>query len=297
MIKLKIIVFGAGLFGKRFIQTSTDNMEVIAVADNSKALIGGTILGHRIIEPSDIKDLDYDMIVIAIDVDAGDTWVKIYESIYHQLIDLGVPDNKIALQSMAILPGTPRITFVRNLAGQMEELAVDGAVAECGVYRGWSAHYINYYFPNRKMYLFDTFSGFSEEDIQQESLPNAHKWLNQDRTYEYYQKGSRGITVRRCYYREKLIIREGYVPDTFDGLENEKFAFVNLDMDLYKPQYEALKFFGPRMSKGGVICLHDYYNPKLPGTKQAVDKFAKMQSFSRLPIGDGVSIALTFNNH
>lgn len=291
---MKIVVFGAGEYGRRFIESSTEGMEVVAVADNNPKLIGGGVLGHRIVNPSEIAGLDYDRVVIAIDVDAGPMWVKVYQEIYAQLIEMGVPDQSIALQSLGILPNTPRITFFRHLADLMKEHNVHGAVAECGVYRGWSAHYINHYFSERKMYLFDTFQGFDERDIEQERQPNAHKWLDQNRAYEYYQMGNREISVRRCYFRENLIVREGFVPDTFEGLEKESFAFISLDMDLYKPQYEALKFFGPRMSEGGVICLHDYYNKKLPGTKQAIDEYAKEKAFTSLPIGDGFSMALVF---
>lgn len=292
---MKVIVFGAGEYGKEFIESSTEGMEVVAVVDNSEALIGDTVLGHRIVNPAEITRLDYDRVVIAIDVDARAERMKVYQEIYAQLIEMGVPDQRIVLQSMGILPDTPRITFFRHLAGLMKEHDIHGAVAECGVYKGWSAHYINYYFSGRKMYLFDTFQGFDERDIKQESQPDAHKWLDQNRAYEYYQMGNREISVHRCYFRENLVVREGFVPDTFEGLEKESFAFVSLDMDLFKPQYEALKFFGPRMSEGGVICLHDYYYKKLPGTKQAVDEYAKEKAFTSLPIGDGSSIALVFN--
>ena len=38
----------------------------------------------------------------------------------------------------------------------------------------------------------------------------------------------------------------------------EKFAFVSLDTDLYKPTLAGLEFFWPRMSKGGFIFIHDF---------------------------------------
>ena len=46
-------------------------------------------------------------------------------------------------------------------------------------------------------------------------------------------------------YRANCIIRKGWFPETTTGLENEKFAFVHLDTDLYKPILAGLKFFGP----------------------------------------------------
>jgi len=92
---------------------------------------------------------------------------------------------------------------------------------------------------------------------------------------------------------EQVVIKKGYVPDTFIGLESERFAFVNLDMDLFRPQLDALRFFCPRMSKGGVILVHDYYDTVYcESVRAAVDEAALEYSFKKLPIGNDCSIAL-----
>ena len=54
-----------------------------------------------------------------------------------------------------------------------------------------------------------------------------------------------------------------------------KFAFVNLDCDLHKPMLAGLEFFYPRLSKGGMIFLHDYSSGYWEGCKQAIDMFCK----------------------
>ena len=66
----------------------------------------------------------------------------------------------------------------------------------------------------------------------------------------------------------------GYFPDTVKGLEEKRFALVNLDADLYNPTKAALEFFYLRLSPGGVIFIHDY-NIKWPGIIQAVDEFVR----------------------
>jgi hypothetical protein len=65
-------------------------------------------------------------------------------------------------------------------------------------------------------------------------------------------------------------------------------------MDLYKPTLAALYFFWERMTPGGVVLLHDYFHPELPGVKQAVDDFEKetQTRISKSPIGDFCSVAL-----
>lgn len=69
---------------------------------------------------------------------------------------------------------------------------------------------------------------------------------------------------------------------------------MNLDMDLYRPQLEGLRFFWNRMEVGGVILLHDYFDSKLPGVKAAVTDFEKEINcvIPKIPIGDDSSIAI-----
>ena len=41
-------------------------------------------------------------------------------------------------------------------------------MAECGVFRGDCTKFINLFFPDRTLYLFDTFGGFEKSDIEYE---------------------------------------------------------------------------------------------------------------------------------
>lgn len=50
-----------------------------------------------------------------------------------------------------------RICFISGYADWIRSREIEGNVAECRVFRGDSAKYINYYFPDRKLYLCDTF--------------------------------------------------------------------------------------------------------------------------------------------
>jgi len=53
-------------------------------------------------------------------------------------------------------------------------------------------------------------------------------------------------------------------------------VFVHLDADLYDPTLSGLRFFYPRLSKRGILLVHDYN--AWPGARRAVDEF-----FSALP--------------
>jgi len=80
---------------------------------------------------------------------------------------------------------------------------------------------------------------------------------------------------------------KGFFPETAQGLENEEYIFVNLDADLYEPIYEGLKYFYPRLKKGGYIFVHDC-NCALSysGVKKAVNQFSKENDVSFFPLSD-----------
>lgn len=90
----------------------------------------------------------------------------------------------------------------------------------------------------------------------------------------------------------KVIIKKGYFPQTTAGLENKSFCFVNLDPDLYEPILAGLEFFYPRLVRGGVILIHDYYNNGYVGVKKAVSEFCEKMDLFAFPIGDDISIAI-----
>ena len=48
----------------------------------------------------------------------------------------------------------------------IEKQKLDGAIAEVGVYRGETSKVINKFVSNKKIYLFDTFAGFPENDLE-----------------------------------------------------------------------------------------------------------------------------------
>ena len=62
-------------------------------------------------------------------------------------------------------------------------------------------------------------------------------------------------------------------PETTANIQSQNsYALVHLDADLYKPQLSGLEYFYPRVSRGGVIIIHDCNNEYF-GSKKAVDEF------------------------
>ena len=98
--------------------------------------------------------------------------------------------------------------------------------------------------------------------------------------------------LSRMPHPERCVVRPGFFPSTAQGLEEERFLFVNLDADLYEPIRAGLEWFFPRMVSGGFILVHDYYSPAFTGARQAVQEFARSHKVGFLPVGDTLSVAL-----
>jgi O-methyltransferase len=94
-------------------------------------------------------------------------------------------------------------------------------------------------------------------------------------------------------YPENCIIKKGFFPETTTGLENEKYIFVSIDVDLYEPTYEGLKYFYPRLVKGGYIFVHDYNNiTQYGGVNMAVKQFSRENNVTFFPLSDSSGSAI-----
>ena len=81
----------------------------------------------------------------------------------------------------------------------------------------------------------------------------------------------------RSFVGDQPFIRyiKGWIPDTFSEIQNNRFCFVHIDLDLYQGIIDCLEFTYPRLSPGGMIVLDDYGYASCPGARQAVEEFFK----------------------
>lgn len=153
-------------------------------------------------------------------------------------------------------------------AGRIQKLQIPGSMAEVGVYKGDTAMILHQLLPERTLHLFDTFEGFPESDLEPEKGKAA------EYTPASFSDTSVEAVRKRLGNSEHILLYPGYFPETAVGLEQERFCLVSLDADLYLPTRAALQFFYPRMSRGGVIFIHDY-NSNWEGLQKAVNEFLK----------------------
>ena len=180
-----------------------------------------------------------------------------------------------------VFPGSEyiRTSSLELVTNEIYERGVQGAVAELGVFQGEFAKLINKAFPDRKLYLMDTFTGFDERDTK---IEKAEQFSTGDQDFS---DTSIEKVMQKMTFKENCIIKKGFFPESIGDLE-EEFAFVSIDVDLYKPTIDGLNYFYQRLNPGGFIFIHDYNNDQYKGIKRAVREFANEKKIVYFPLTD-----------
>jgi len=173
-----------------------------------------------------------------------------------------------------------RLAVLKMIAGEVRERNIGGSLAELGVYRGAFAAEMNRLFPDRSLYLFDTFSGFDLRDVAVE----GERKFSRAETGNFADTSVEAVR-ERLPFPDMAVFKAGYFPETAAGID-DTFAVVSLDADLYKPLYDGLCFFYPLMARGGYIIIHDYNNSRFAGAKQAVREFCEENQVFVIPLPD-----------
>ena len=169
-----------------------------------------------------------------------------------------------ALEYMAIRAGFLNdIVFIRDLHEQFS--------IRCSVLM-----------PDRKLYLFDTFEGFDERDVDME-----RKLGCSDAQTGLYSGTDKEKLMERMPLPGQVVIRKGWFPETAFDIEDETFCLVCMDACLYQPTLAGLEFFFPRMGRGGIILLSGCSDTRYRGVAKAVEDLeSRYGALLMLPVGD-----------
>lgn len=261
------IILGAGQFGRTSsFLFNTGEWKLLAFGDNNQKL-WGTFFTHPlgmeipIMSIEDAVSLSADCALLGVIDDTRSGQMKeqaLTAGFSGTFASIGDYYHQLDIRSSTLL----------RLASRMQHQNLNGAVAELGVYKGETAWKLNALFPERPLYLFDTFEGFDTRDIEEETNRGCSRAQKEE-----FADTSAEAVLSRMPYPEQVIIRKGFFPETAAGLEDQQYMLVSLDADLYAPTLAGLEYFYPRLCKGGVILLHDYNNERFRGAKQAVNEY------------------------
>lgn len=157
--------------------------------------------------------------------------------------------------------------------------AVAGDVVECGCYQGLSSYMLcsqlrllDAAFDGTGFHIFDSFEGLSN--------PVAEDWVSDDhpdagRVQSMCRPGNFAATLASVQAAMAdfpgVAFHPGWIPDRFPEMPERQYRFIHVDVDLYQPTRDALDYFFPRLSPGGMIVSDDY---NWPGARKAIDEFA-----------------------
>ncbi len=294
---MKVYVWGTGCGAGDLMDRGLDPEAVSAFLDGEGR--GGSFLGRPVIAPEALRGTDFDLILVAsrqaeaISARAAELGFP-REKLLFLKNNWRVQDRNLSYEAAArILPrelleelrrpelpmreplwleqspltardlenDCVRLRSLEAICRRLEGVA--GDAAELGVYRGAFARCLSALLPERRLWLFDSFSGFDEEEARQEAagLVEAHRRTDAE------------SVLALLPHPERAKIRRGFFPGTAAGLEELRFALVSLDADLEKSTLEGLRWFWPRLSPGGALLLHDWGNPRLPGVARALERY------------------------
>jgi O-methyltransferase len=187
-------------------------------------------------------------------------------------------------EQRTLMPSFPgdqvRTDMLTLLLREITVQAVPGAMAELGVHRGGSARLLHHYCPERKLFLFDTFSGFTDGDMAKESMRVGYNEKQQ-----FADTDCASVLRTIAPRTPNAILVPGWFPSSVTPeISHETFAFVHLDADLEEPTRSGLEFFWPRLNRGGFVVVHDYN--AWPGARIAVDDFRRKQAVAAIPMPD-----------
>jgi O-methyltransferase len=196
--------------------------------------------------------------------------------------------------------GTKSIEKLYNTLQFMQLVrAADGAIAECGCYRGLSAFMFCQYlrgiqptFDGTGVHVFDSFEGLSE--------PSASDRIGDPRAGAVGEV-FRGPGAFRAALEEVraglsefpgIEFHKGWIPACFEGLPERQYRFVHIDVDLYDPTRSSLEYFYPRLNPGGVIVCDDYAHLHWPGARKALDEYCQPRGIPVLGLTTGQGVII-----
>lgn len=186
---------------------------------------------------------------------------------YHTQMQRDALDAALHAKRLAFTATTPLECVELYHAVHAVEV-VPGEMAEFGVFQGGTAAIMLAASPSKHLHLFDTFAG----------LPSAEGKLDQG---DY---SSSLATVRRTLQNHdgRVSFHPGFFPESAAEVENHRFSFVHLDVDLYESTLAGLQFFWPRLVCGGALLSHDY--PILEGVVRAFSEYFEGRKVATIPL-------------
>ena len=154
------------------------------------------------------------------------------------------------------------------------QLSCQGDFVELGCYKGDTSLLLAEVLKGteKKLWIYDSFEGLPEKSEADESALGMN-----------FKGGELYVTkreVKERFLRAGLpvpVIKKAWFNELLDGDLPKEITLAFLDGDFYESIRDSLKLVESKMAEGGIIVVHDYQNPALPGVAKAVEEWAREQ--------------------
>ena len=185
---------------------------------------------------------------------------------------------EILLKKIRIVSGMIDENHIRIILKELDKTItnnIPGDVVELGCNVGSTSLFIQAFieeFPAfllKKFHVYDSFMGLPDKSAEDEARIEG----------DNYEKGGCPSTVEQFinHFNEFDLpypkINIGWFKDIPHNRYPNQISFAFLDGDFYSSIMDSWKIVYPRLSKGAIVCIHDYDWEKLPGVKKACDDF------------------------
>lgn len=167
-------------------------------------------------------------------------------------------------------------------------LNVEGDFVECGVNTGIFSlavcDFLDFNRVDKNFFLFDTYEG-----IPLSQCSESEMMISQEYNEKFYESCFELAKRNFAPYKNAKLIK-GIVPQSLSEVKIDSVAYLQLDMNIAKPEKEALEYLYPKISKGGIVILDDYAWTPHREQKSAIDEVASKLGFDvlTLPTGQGM---------
>ncbi len=181
-------------------------------------------------------------------------------------------------------------------------LGVAGDFVELGCYRGDTSVLLGKLLqqsaatsPAHHLWIYDSFAGLPEKTVEDSSGAGAN-----------FQAGALLVTKREVLDKlhkhglktannplpscPTVVVKKAWFSDLTSKDLPSQIAFAFCDGDLYSSIKTSLQLVAPRLAPQGIIIVHDYNNPELPGSARAVDEFLRDHPHFRLTVRHTLAI-------
>lgn len=193
---------------------------------------------------------------------------------------------------------------------RLNHSSMEGDIVESGVYRGRSllaiALLLKELGSDKKVYGYDSFSGFppvyhandefevfsnlfaqgriskqhydavQKNNVLKSQLVEQEVSLKNISKSNDFSKTSKQILEKKIEILEldNIVLVEGAFQDTMmPGTGPSQIFACMMDCDLYKSYIETFDFIWPKLVRGGMVYLDEYFSLKFPGARVATDEF------------------------